>query len=547
MKQAAMSFQAFKFGPDELNLKRYIRPAIYAAVLLVVLVISGRVVGFTFPALAEGIPAGIKVLGFMFPPDWAAFPDMFKPAMQTVAMALLGTLIGTVLSLFFGLAAASNLAPKWLRSFSRLLIATERALPETIIILILVAGMGLGPLPGVMALGIGCIGMLGKLFGDAIEEIDTKTLDAISCTGANVFQVIRFGVLPQLTPVIIANTLFRFEINIRMSVILGAVGAGGIGYELSHAFGLLEYQRATVALICILSLVFLTEKLSAMLRKRLLDENEVMKRSQLKAFKPSDKFNTQVLWFTAAIALMAGLFLALEINPIVIFTDFHYMLDLVFGDMLPPNVSLLWTSPRIFTSIAETVAIAVFGTVLGGSIAFILAMFASHNIAPNKYVRSFVRLFLALERVTPSLVVILIFIIALGIGPFAGTCALILSTIGTFGKLFSDSLENVEKAPVDAIYCTGANKLQAIRYGILPQAMPSIVANWFYALDVNFRVAIALGIFGGGGIGFELYMAMKVLRYQDALAIILVTLVLVSSMEKISDTIRRKILDDRPI
>jgi len=135
----------------------------------------------------------------------------------------------------------------------------------------------------------------------------------------------------------------------------------------------------------------------------------------------------------------------------------------------------------------------------------------------------------------------------LGIGPFSGTCALIISTIGTFGKLFSDSIEQVDKSPIEAIYSTGANKLQAIRFGILPMAIPSIIANWLYAFDVNLRLAIGLGIFGGGGIGFELYMAMKVLRYKDAMAIIVIIIILISSIEKVSDFFRRKILNENKI
>ncbi len=503
---------------------------------------SALLVGFNIPDLIAGFPKGMEVVSFMFPPDWSAFGDMMMPALQTIVMAFLGTVIGAVLSILFGLAAAANIAPIWIRNTSRFLIAIERALPETIVILILVAGLGLGPFPGIMALALGCIGMLGKLFADAIEEIDSKVLESIASTGASRFQVIRFGVIPQIFPALIANTIFRFEINIRLSVILGAVGAGGIGFELYHAIGLLEYQRATVALICILSLVFLTERLSIYLRKKVLDENEIMKRSEVKALIPSQKFNRQMKVITGVLVLVSALFIVLEINPFIIFTDFHYMTSLIFDDMLPPDFKILWENTTIFKSIFETLSMAFLGTLIGGSLALFFAMFASDNTAPTKSIRSITRFLLAFERVTPSLIIILIFIIALGIGSFAGTCALIVGTVGTFGKLFSDAIEHVDRAPVDAIYSTGANKLQAIRFGIMPQAMPSIIASWFYALDVNIRMAIGLGIFGGGGIGFELYMAMKVLRYKEALALIFFTIILVSSIEKISDYFRGKII-----
>lgn len=216
----------------------------------------------------EGIPSGIQFLGFMFPPDWSAFTEMLVPAFETVLLAFLATLFGGVLSLFFGLAAATNIAPKWLRNTSRFLLTVERALPEIIIILLLISALGLGAFPGVIALSIGCIGMLGKLFADAIEEINPKLLESIESVGGNKLQVILFGVLPQVLPAIITNTIFRFEINIRLSVLIGAVGAGGIGYELYHSFNVLEYERATMAILITLVLVFISERVSSQLRKR---------------------------------------------------------------------------------------------------------------------------------------------------------------------------------------------------------------------------------------------------------------------------------------
>lgn len=225
-----------------------------------------------FSALRRGLPKGIEFLGFMFPPDLAALAELVNPALETVLLAFLATVFGAILSFFFALAAASNVSPPWLRNASRFLLATERSLPEIILLLLLISALGLGPFPGVIAMSIGCIGMLGRLFGDAIEEINPATLESIQSVGANRWQVIRYGVVPQVLPSLIINTIFRFEVNIRLSVLLGAVGAGGIGYELFYAFRLLEYQRATSAILVILALVFLSEKLSGLLRKKVAPE-----------------------------------------------------------------------------------------------------------------------------------------------------------------------------------------------------------------------------------------------------------------------------------
>lgn len=250
-----------------------IRNNIIALVVLFVLaILAGISCKVNFKDLAMGIPNGLQFLSFMFPPDWSSFGEMIVPAIDTMLFAFLATIFGSILSLFFGLAGAANISPKWLRNTSRFILTFERALPEIIVILLLIAALGLGAFVGVVALSIGCIGMLGKLFADAIEEISPKVLESIESVGGNKIQMIFFGVLPEVLPAIITNTIFRFEVNIRLSVLMGAVGAGGIGYELYHSFSILQYERATMAILITLSLVFLSERLSKFLRKKIATE-----------------------------------------------------------------------------------------------------------------------------------------------------------------------------------------------------------------------------------------------------------------------------------
>jgi phosphonate transport system permease protein len=134
--------------------------------------------------------------------------------------------------LVFGLAGAGNIASPWVRNLSRFLLTIERALPEIIILLLLVSALGLGPFAGVVALSLGCIGMLGRLFADAIEEINPRILESIESVGANKLQLILFGVIPEVLPSLIANIIFRFEVNIRLSVLLlsSAIRKGYYGH-----------------------------------------------------------------------------------------------------------------------------------------------------------------------------------------------------------------------------------------------------------------------------------------------------------------------------
>jgi phosphonate transport system permease protein len=254
---------------SDFSFKRY-RKWIVPFVLFAAVTEGAAIVcGATFGKLADGLVKGAAFFCFMFPPDWAAFSEMLQPAFQSIMIAFLGTVFGTLLSIVFAMLASSNLAPVWLRNTSRFLIGLERSIPEIVILLLMIAAFGLGPMPGIVALSLGCIGMLGKLLADTIEELDPVMMESMESVGANKMQIIVFGVLPQIMPNLISYSLFRLEINIRLSVLLGAVGAGGIGYELDYSFNMLQYHRAFTALLVIVVMVFGTERLSYLLRKNI--------------------------------------------------------------------------------------------------------------------------------------------------------------------------------------------------------------------------------------------------------------------------------------
>lgn len=221
-------------------------------------------------SLSNGIAKGVSVLKMFFPPDWSALPSMMQPIGVTTVMALIATILGMCLSLPCALAASSNLAPRPLRFAMRSFIALERGLPEIVQMLLLIAIFGLGAIPGLVALSVSSIGMLAKLLADAIEEIEPHMLEAVETTGATRSQVIRYAVIPQILPSLLANGLFRFEVNVRAGVILGAVGAGGIGYIMSTSMISMDLPRACMATLLTLALVFVSERASDFFRARIL-------------------------------------------------------------------------------------------------------------------------------------------------------------------------------------------------------------------------------------------------------------------------------------
>lgn len=220
--------------------------------------------------LAEGVPALAELAGEMLPPDFTRWRAWVGPIVDTLAMSVAGTALAVLLSLPIALLAASNTTPgAVVYRGSRVLLNLLRTVPELIMGILFVAAVGFGALPGVLALGLHSIGMVGKFFAEAIEHVDPRPIEAARSAGAGPFQVIWHAVLPQVLPQLSDITVYRWEYNFRASTVLGVVGAGGIGFQLISSLRLLDYQQVSAILIAILACVTLVDGLGALLRRRL--------------------------------------------------------------------------------------------------------------------------------------------------------------------------------------------------------------------------------------------------------------------------------------
>jgi phosphonate transport system permease protein len=203
----------------------------------------------------------------MLPPNWAFIDKLIKPAIETVQIAIWGTLLSIILALPLCFFAARNISPSNVVFHAmRQVLNVMRGINEIILALIFVAAVGLGPFPGVLALAIHGAGMLGKFFAESIEEIDQGPIEALRATGAGPLQTIVFGVLPQVITSWIAVSLYRFETNLRQATVLGMVGAGGIGFELTGSMKLFQYQDTATCILMIIAMVMAADFLSSKLR-----------------------------------------------------------------------------------------------------------------------------------------------------------------------------------------------------------------------------------------------------------------------------------------
>ncbi|MDJ0706734.1 MAG: phosphonate ABC transporter, permease protein PhnE [Leptolyngbyaceae cyanobacterium MO_188.B28] len=249
--------------------RKWLRRLIRAVLLVSVIFISFLVVELLdVERMAEGVPAVISLVQEMFPPDFSRFPQWIEPIIDTLAMSVAGTAIAIGISLPLSFLGASNTTPHPVLFYSaRMVLNVTRAIPELILGMILVAAVGFGKLPGALALGIHSIGMLGKFFAEAIELSDQAPVEAARSVGATEPQVIVHSILPQVLPQMADVTFYRWEYNFRASMVLGAVGAGGIGLEIISALRILKYQQVSALLIMVLVMVTIVDSLSSYLRK----------------------------------------------------------------------------------------------------------------------------------------------------------------------------------------------------------------------------------------------------------------------------------------
>lgn len=224
--------------------------------------------------LVKLLRAPVRILNLgrllFFPPDWTVAGKALAAMAESVQMAWLGTLMAAVLSLPLSLLAANNVSGKFGSGATRQVLNAIRAFPELVLVILIVTVFGLGPVTGTLALGIHSIGTLGKLSSEAVEAIDPGPIEAAEAVGGTWLQRMRWGVLPQAMPEIVAFWLYRFEINIRASAVLGVVGAGGIGSMLTETLTYKEFGQAGMAFIVTVSITLVIDAISGRIRRRII-------------------------------------------------------------------------------------------------------------------------------------------------------------------------------------------------------------------------------------------------------------------------------------
>jgi len=504
---------------------------------------------------------------------WAPVGEFVGAIFMTLGIVIAGTFLAFLVSIPIAYGAARNTTPNpTVMVVCRALGIIARAIPAVAFASIFVFLFALGPLPGVLAFFFHSIGMISKMMADAIEQIDEGPRLAIRSTGGSKAQEFWSGVVPQALPAWIAVGLHRADINLRETVILGYVGVAGLGLELSNSIHALNYRRAFPLAITIIVLCILFEVVSSMVRSRLLGVRPTGKgigdTLVRAAARRSPRFAASIekpgvttdraaaiqaamnrpwtgerlasriaIW--AAVIVVVGSFIAAQARWTDLFTFWGNLPILLDKDNLWPPTFGIYTNEQVFQAILVTFQVAFAATLMSAVLSIVVGSFAARNVAPNRYVRNGFRGLLLVIRGVPELILAILFIIVTGLGAQAGTLALAIGGVGLLGKLIADSLEEVPNGPECAISAVGGTRTQVYFASTLPMSIPAFVGHLLYLLEQNVRAATLLGIVGGGGIGLYLYDSLRVSKYDQVTAFLLLIIVLVLVIEGIAVFIRK--------
>ena len=219
-----------------------------------------------------GLAAVARSIGRFAAIDFALIPQLLKPALETFMTACLGTLLGMTMSVPVAWLGARNIAPfpRIAYPLARMLMTISRSVHEIVWALIFVSAVGLGALPGILALALRSIGFISKMTAEAIEDVDPRVIEAIRAVGGSRFQIVLYGVLPQILPVFLGTIIFEWDINIRRSAIMGLVGAGGLGLAFHRQMVMFNYPGVTTVILAILVLIIVGEVVSYFGRKAVI-------------------------------------------------------------------------------------------------------------------------------------------------------------------------------------------------------------------------------------------------------------------------------------
>lgn len=461
----------------------------------------------------------------------------WSATLTTVAFAVLATALSVVIGCVGGVVtsetwwrrsrprragAAVGVRPGWFAG--RVLFGLPRGVHEAVWGLFLVNVLGRDPMVGVLAIAIPFGAITAKVYAELIDEAARGPYDALRAAGAGRLAALVYAVLPRTLPDLVSYAFYRLECSVRSAVILGMIGAGGLGFQLSLSFQSLAYREMWTSIYALVAVSAAADLWGATLRRR--GSPRLVRRSTVAA---------------AALALASVVHLGADLGRLVSSRTRTLVVDLA-GDAWPPSLpSGGWN--ELVRHTIDTVQMSLLAIALASTLAIVVAFVAARGgrTRPRRLVAAVARLLLLVTRAIPPPVWALLVLFVLFPGPLPGAVALGIYNFGILGRLTAEVVENLDPRPAGALAALGAGGAQSFAYGVLPVAFGRFAAYSLYRWEVAVRETVVVGVVGAGGLGRLLEQQRAAFDFSGMLGTVLALIVVSVVVDWISAWARRSL------
>lgn len=544
-----------KASPDPLFFPK--RHASYAGILiafLAVTFVAGGHIDFSFLDAAKDFPGGFVWFVDQFMPNAKAFDQMGKIA-SALAMTILdaiaaGTLAAVIAFILAVIASRVSGVGGPVQMVIRAFATVLRNIPTVAWGFILLFSFKQAEFTGFLALFFKSLGFLTRAFIETIDEADAGSIEALKATGASKLQIIVHGVFPLSLTQVVSWVLYMIETNFRDATLVGMLTGTGIGFVFNWYYRTFKYPTAGLVIICIAVAVIVVEAVSNYVRRRIGAPDGHS--GEMRASHGKIKVRVRTTSGTVLAVLVA--FLAIATTYTMVNMGYGSADTIQAASDLVEYFKLMFLSPYLsnytwadmFEGLAVALCIAVLATAGGALIALVLSLLAASNLS-NKLVSNIIKTVMAIIRSVPTIIWVLVFTVAIGLGSEAAVIGMMFHTVSFLTKAFSEAFEEVDQGSLEALKATGATWWQQIARGVFPDKLNEILSWIFIRFENNFVGAVTVGaIAGSGGIGYYLYIvANYMFNWHEMGLIIYLCLAVSVTLEIIATQLRKRFIVHR--
>ena len=537
-------------------LKRGLKAAGAAALVVIAVAASAARCGFDPIETLVDFPGGVVWAVEHFTPTAASLerlPKILRALWETFLGAAAAAVVSAVLAYGFALAGCRTVGfggP--VRLAVRAIASISRNIPNVAWAFMLMFSFGQSEFTGFLVLFMKSFGFLARMFLETMDEVPRGPIEALQATGAGRLQIIAHGLVPLTSTQVISWLLYMTETNTRDATLVGMLTGSGIGFTFELYYRTFRYDTAGLVILCVAAMAMACEVASNYVRRRILRADPVPRGIRR---TPKGAVATRV---PTGSKIAAGAALGvLAVLTVCAFCQMDYgdvnlgaaALGAFnnFGAMaLHPDTDGYWTMGELIGDLVLTLSLAVVTTVIGAAIALLVALPAACNLT-NKAVSNAIKAVLTVVRAIPTIIWVLIFVVAISLGAEACIVGMMFHTVAFLAKAFSEAFEEVDRGSLDALRSTGATWWQTVIHCVIPEKANDIISWTFLRFENNFvNTVVIAALCGSGGIGYELYLAANFYFSMHAVGLITYMCLAVSiALEAIASWLQKRFAVNR--